>query len=301
VVSVKAAAAGTAASSERAVVEKATAPSVDHPRAALPSRAPKESVRTVIRCEDVHKFYLAGPQSVYALQGINLDIREREFVSIVGKSGCGKSTLLHCIAGLLPVSHGEIAINGERVVKPGRRDVGLVFQTSALLRWRTALENVLLPAEMFGLPRHEIEPRVRDLLRLVDLEGFEKQYPNQLSGGMQQRVAIARALVHDPSVLLMDEPFGALDAYTRENMTLELMRIWEATPKTVFFVTHDLQEAAFLSNRVVVMTARPGTIQEIVEVPIPHPRTRDVLYTSEFLHTVRHLRELLVAQRNGER
>jgi NitT/TauT family transport system ATP-binding protein len=259
------------------------------------------SGESVISCHDVHKFYLAGQQSVYALKGINLRVRKREFVSVVGKSGCGKSTLLHCIAGLLPVSHGEISINGERVVKPGRRDIGVVFQTSALLRWRTTLDNVLLPVEMFGLSRKELEPRVRQLLRLVELEGFEKQYPNQLSGGMQQRVAIARALVHDPSVLLMDEPFGALDAHTRENMTLELMRIWEATPKTVLFVTHDLQEAAFLSNRVVVMSARPGTIQEIVDVPIPHPRTRDILYSSEFVRTVKRLRELLTSQGDGGR
>jgi NitT/TauT family transport system ATP-binding protein len=264
-------------------------------------RPAESSSRDVIRCQDVHKFYLAGQQSVYALKGINLEVREREFVSVVGKSGCGKSTLLHCIAGLLSTSHGEILINGERVVKPGRRDIGLVFQTSALLRWRTTLDNVLLPAEMFGLSRKEIEPRVRQLLRLVELEGFEKQYPNQLSGGMQQRVAIARALVHDPSVLLMDEPFGALDAQTRENMNLELMRIWEATPKTVVFVTHDLQEAAFLSNRIVVMSARPGTIQEIVDVPIPHPRTRDILDSSEFVATVKRLRELLTSQRDGGR
>jgi NitT/TauT family transport system ATP-binding protein len=262
---------------------------------------PEPSGPSVISCRDVHKFYLAGEQSVYALKGIDLTVRNREFVSIVGKSGCGKSTLLHCIAGLLPVSHGEISINGERVMKPGRRDIGLVFQTSALLRWRTTLDNVLLPVEMFGLSRKDIEPRVRQLLRLVELEGFEGQYPNQLSGGMQQRVAIARALVHDPSVLLMDEPFGALDAHTRENMNLELMRIWEATPKTVLFVTHDLQEAAFLSNRVVVMSARPGTIQEIVDVPIPHPRTRDILYSNEFVSTVKRLRELLNSQRDGER
>ena len=143
---------------------------------------------------------------MYALKGISVDVREREFVSIVGKSGCGKSTLLHCIAGLLPVSHGEIAIDGEQVLKPGRRDIGLVFQTSALLRWRTALENILLPAEMFGLPRQQVEARARQLLKLVEMDGFEQQYPNQLSGGMQQRIAIARALVHDPSVLLMDEP-----------------------------------------------------------------------------------------------
>jgi len=290
------------ASDARAAADvKAATPGVAAAEPPENSQAPKESSRVVIHCRDVHKFYLAGEQSVYALQDIDLEIREREFVSVVGKSGCGKSTLLHCIAGLLPVSHGEIAINGERVQKPGRRDIGMVFQTSALLRWRTALENVLLPAEMFGLSRKDIEPRVRELLRLVDLQGFEKQYPNQLSGGMQQRVAIARALVHDPSVLLMDEPFGALDAHTRENMNLELMRIWEATPKTVLFVTHDLQEATFLSNRVVVMTAHPGTIQEIVEVPIPHPRTRDVLYTREFVRTVKHLRELLVSQRDGGR
>lgn len=260
-----------------------------------------QSKRVVIECHDVHKFYLAGQRSVYALKGIDLEVREREFVSVVGKSGCGKSTLLHCIAGLLPVSHGEISINSERVAKPGRRDIGLVFQTSALLRWRTTLDNVLLPAEMFGLSRKELEPRVRELLRLVELEGFEEQYPNQLSGGMQQRVAIARALVHDPSVLLMDEPFGALDAQTRETMNLELIRIWEATPKTVLFVTHDLQEAAFLSNRVVVMSAWPGTIQEIVDVPIPHPRTPDILYSAAFVDTVKRLRELLTSQRGGRR
>ena len=250
----------------------------------------------VIKCDDVHKFYLAGERSVYALKGIDLEVREREFVSIVGKSGCGKSTLLHCIAGLLPVSHGQIWINGEEVKKPGSRDIGLVFQTSALLRWRSTLENVLLPIEMFGLSRRDYEGRARELLRLVELEGFESQYPNQLSGGMQQRAAIARALIHDPSVLLMDEPFGALDAQTRESMNVELMRIWEATPKTVLFVTHDLQEAAFLSNRVVVMSARPGTIQEIVDVPIPHPRTPDVLYSDMFVEITRHLRELLVEQ-----
>lgn len=265
------------------------------------ARTVDRSSRVVIRCDDVHKFYLAGQRSVYALKGINLELREREFVSVVGKSGCGKSTLLHCIAGLLPVSHGDISINGERVEKPGRRDIGLVFQTSALLRWRTTLDNVLLPAEMFGLSRKEIEPRVRELLRLVELEGFEKQYPNQLSGGMQQRVSIARALVHDPSVLLMDEPFGALDAQTRETMNLELMRIWEATPKTVLFVTHDLQEATFLSNRVVVMSARPGTIQEIVDVPIPHPRTPDILSSAAFVETVKGLRELLMSQADGGR
>ena len=250
----------------------------------------------VIKCADVHKFYLAGERSVYALKGIDLEVREREFVSIVGKSGCGKSTLLHCIAGLLPVSHGQIWINDEEVKKPGSQDIGLVFQTSALLRWRSTLDNVLLPIEMFGLPRRDYEARARELLRLVELEGFESQYPNQLSGGMQQRAAIARALVHDPSVLLMDEPFGALDAQTRESMNVELMRIWEATPKTVLFVTHDLQEAAFLSNRVVVMSARPGTIQEIVDVPIPHPRTPDVLYSDMFVEITRHLRQLLVDQ-----
>ena len=250
----------------------------------------------VIKCADVHKFYLAGDRSVYALKSIDLEVKEREFVSIVGKSGCGKSTLLHCIAGLLPVSHGQIWINDEEVTKPGSQDIGLVFQTSALLRWRSTLDNVLLPIEMFGLPRRDYEERARELLRLVELEGFESQYPNQLSGGMQQRAAIARALVHDPSVLLMDEPFGALDAQTRESMNVELMRIWEATPKTVLFVTHDLQEAAFLSNRVVVMSARPGTIQEIVEVPIPHPRTPDVLYSDMFVEITRHLRELLVEQ-----
>jgi NitT/TauT family transport system ATP-binding protein len=258
-----------------------------------------DSRRAVISCDDVHKLYLAGPRSVYALKGIHLDVREREFVSIVGKSGCGKSTLLHCIAGLLPISHGAIFINGERVEKPGCRDIGLVFQTSALLRWRTTLENILLPAEMFGLAHRDVEPRVRALLKLVGLESFEHHYPNQLSGGMQQRVAIARALVHNPSVLLMDEPFGALDAQTRETMNLELIRIWEATPKTVLFVTHDLQEAAFLSNRVVVMSSTPGSIQEIVDVPLPHPRSPEMLSSGVFVDAVRRLRQLLTHQPVG--
>jgi NitT/TauT family transport system ATP-binding protein len=259
---------------------------------------PVSSGPAVIRCNDVYKFYLAGQRSVFALKSVSLEVRDREFVSVVGKSGCGKSTLLHCIAGLLPVSHGEISINGEPIDKPGRRDIGLVFQTSALLRWRTTLENVLLPAEMYGLSRRDLEPRVRELLRLVELEGFEQQYPNQLSGGMQQRAAIARALLLDPAVLLMDEPFGALDAQTRETMNLQLMRIWEATPKTVLLVTHDLHEAVFLSNRVVVMSARPGTIQEIVDVPIPHPRTPDILDSGAFVETVKRLRGLLMAQRD---
>jgi NitT/TauT family transport system ATP-binding protein len=255
-----------------------------------------DSAHIVISCQDVHKLYLAGPRSVYALKAVDLQVREREFVSLVGRSGCGKSTLLHCIAGLLPISHGAIEINGEQVTRPGRRDVGLVFQTSALLRWRTTLDNIRLPAEMFGLAKDSIEQRVRNLVKLVALDGFEHHYPNQLSGGMQQRVAIARALVHDPAVLLMDEPFGALDAQTRETMNVELMRIWEATPKTVLFVTHDLQEAAFLSHRVVVMSSGPGAIQDIVEVPLPHPRRLEMLDSGVFVDTVKRLRGLLSRQ-----
>ena len=226
----------------------------------------------VIKCADVHKFYLAGERSVYALKGIDLEVKEREFVSIVGKSGCGKSTLLHCIAGLLPVSHGQIWINDEEVKKPGSQDIGLVFQTSALLRWRSTLDNVLLPIEMFGLPRRDYEARARELLRLVELEGFESQYPNQLSGGMQQRAAIARALVHDPSVLLMDEPFGALDAQTRENLQSLTVEVWEKTKKTIFYVTHNLSEAVYLADRIIVLAGQPGVIHKEIIVDVPRPR-----------------------------
>jgi len=222
------------------------------------------------------------------------------FVSIVGPSGCGKSTVLSLIAGLITPTRGTVSIFGEPLDGLNRR-AAYMFQQDALLPWKTVLDNIRLGLDIRGRRAAEARSEAAAWVERVGLKGFGDRYPYQLSGGMRKRVAMAQAWIVQPDLLLMDEPFGALDAQTRETMNLELMRIWEATPKTVVFVTHDLQEAAFLSNRVIVMSARPGTIQEIVDVPLPHPRGRDMLYSPEFVATVKRLRELLSAQREGSR
>ncbi|MFG1461320.1 ABC transporter ATP-binding protein [Xanthobacter sp. DSM 24535] len=209
---------------------------------------------------------------VEALRETSLDIEDKQFVCIIGPSGCGKSTLLRMIAGLEKASAGTIAIRGSTITGP-RRDTGLVFQTPVLLPWRTILKNVLVPAEVLKLNRREAEARAKDLLHLVGLEKFMDRYPDELSGGMRQRAAIARSLMHDPDVLLMDEPFGALDALTRESMNLELLRIWQASAKTVVLVTHSIEEALLLSDKVAVFSPRPGSIIEVVDVPLPRPRS----------------------------
>ncbi len=234
--------------------------------------------------------------TVEALRGISLDIKENEFVTIVGPSGCGKSTLLKLVAGLLSPTRGQIVLAGERVDRP-RPDVGLVFQQPVLLPWRNVLDNVLLPAEILGWSLGRYREVALDLLRLVGLEGFEGRSPRQLSGGMQQRVAIARALIYDPKVLLMDEPFGALDALTREELSFELLRIWEERKKTVIFVTHSITEAVLLADRVVAMTPRPGRIARIVEVKLPRPRTVEVEYTDQFKEYASALREVIYSGR----
>lgn len=212
----------------------------------------------------------SGPP-VSALEEIDLEIGEQEFVTIVGRSGCGKSTLLRLIAGLVPVSGGRITI-GERDVDSPRRDVGLMFQQPALMPWRTVLQNIMFPVEILGLDRRESAEKAEQLVALVGLEGFEGRRPWELSGGMQQRVALCRALIHEPRVLLMDEPFAALDALTREELSLELQRIWSDRRTTIVFVTHSIAEAAILSDRVVVMTPRPGRVARVVPVPVPRPR-----------------------------
>ncbi|WP_137390946.1 ABC transporter ATP-binding protein [Rhodoligotrophos defluvii] len=224
-----------------------------------------------------------------ALENINFAIASGEFVSIVGPSGCGKSTLLRILAGLSPPTRGKVLINGDLVTEP-RRDIGIVFQTPLLFEWRTVLDNTLLPVDVQRLGRARNTEKARELLALVGLSDFESYYPKQLSGGMQQRVGIARALVHDPAMLLMDEPFGALDAMTREKMNLELKRIWEARRKTIVFITHSIPEAVFLGERVVVLAPRPGRIADVLEVDLPRDRGLDIMNTDRFGSYVRRIR-----------
>jgi NitT/TauT family transport system ATP-binding protein len=218
---------------------------------------------------------------VVALARVSFDVARGEFVTVVGPSGCGKSTLLKILAGILRRSSGELTLGGRPVDGPSR-DVGVVFQAPVLLPWRTVMQNVLLPIDIQRQPRRAHEARARELVRMVGLDGFEDKYPGELSGGMQQRVGIARALVHDPSLLLMDEPFGALDAMTRESMNLELLRIWGESRKTVMLVTHSIPEAVFLADRVIVMSPRPGRISEIIDVDLPRPRSLEMINSAPF-------------------
>src|ERR1700723_4460374 len=211
-----------------------------------------------------HTYRPAHGRAVLALSDVSLDVRPREFVALLGPSGCGKSTLLYLVGGFLPTESGRIAVEGKPVVAPGP-DRGIVFQHFALFPWKTVRTNILYGLERQGMPRAEREQRAKAFIDLVGLRGFEDSYPSQLSGGMKQRTAIARTLAFDPSILLMDEPFGALDAQTRSLMQTELLRIWQGSRKTVIFVTHDVQEAVFLAERIAVMSARPGHIKEIVD------------------------------------
>jgi NitT/TauT family transport system ATP-binding protein len=251
------------------------------------------SAPAVIECRKLGKSYetLDG-DPVTALEEIDLAIADGEFVCVVGPSGCGKSTLLKIFAGLLPYSSGAAELLGQPITG-ARRDIGVVFQSAVLLQWRNVLNNVLLPADAQGLRRDAYRDRARELLAMVGLSGFESKYPSELSGGMQQRVAITRALVHDPALLLMDEPFGALDAMTREQMNLDLQRIWMQSGKTVFLITHSIPEAVFLGDRVAVMTARPGRIAGILPVPFARPRPLDLMATPEFGRIVTDIRKML--------
>jgi NitT/TauT family transport system ATP-binding protein len=243
----------------------------------------------VIAVRRLGKSYATGGAPVVALEDIDFAVAEGEFVAILGPSGCGKSTLLKILAGLLPASDGEASLRGKPIAGP-RRDIGVVFQSPVLFPWRSVLENVLLPADVQRLGREAHRRLALELLSLVGLTGFESRYPWELSGGMQQRVAMVRALIHDPAMLLMDEPFGALDAMTREQMNLELQRIWLERRKTVVFITHSIPEAVFLADRVLVMTPRPGRIAEIVAVDLPRPRALEVMNTPDFGEYVRRIR-----------
>jgi NitT/TauT family transport system ATP-binding protein len=242
-----------------------------------------------ISVQELSKSYPGPDGCVHALQQISFGVKEGEFVAIVGPSGCGKSTLLKILAGLMLPSKGEACLRGAPINGP-RRDIGVVFQSPVLLPWRSVLENVLLPVDVQGLAGDCYRKAALELLSLVGLREFAHRYPWELSGGMQQRVAITRALIHDPAMLLMDEPFGALDAMTREQMNLELQRIWLERKKTVLFITHSIPEAVFLADRVLVMTQRPGRITDAVTVDIPRPRRLEAMNLPEFCASVSSIR-----------
>ena len=246
-----------------------------------------------IRVANVRKTYSKGDESFLAISDATFDVEAGELISLVGPSGCGKTTLLKILAGLHDYDAGEVRIgSGAHPFDPSR-DVGMVFQQALLLKWRRILENVVLPAEILGLPMRESRERGRELLAMVGLAGFEDKYPYELSGGMQQRAAIARALVHDPKLVLMDEPFGALDALTREKMNLELLSIWERSKKTIVFVTHGISEAVFLGTRVVVLTSGPARMADNIAIDLPYPRTLDIKTHEVFGDYTRRIYRLL--------
>jgi NitT/TauT family transport system ATP-binding protein len=249
----------------------------------------------VVRLEGVDKVFARGDQpATTALQGITLDIAQGEFVSLIGPSGCGKSTLLRIIGDLTAPTRGAVVVNGKPAERARRdRDYGMVFQAPVLFEWRTVEDNVKLPLEIMGAPAERRSQRAAEMLQLVELSDFTRHYPWQLSGGMQQRVAIARALAFEPALLLMDEPFGALDEMTRERMNSEVLRIWEQTGTTVVFVTHSIPEAVFLSSRVVVMSARPGRVVKVIDVDLPRPRNEDTRESRRYFELVTEVREAL--------
>jgi NitT/TauT family transport system ATP-binding protein len=263
---------------------------VVEPAAVAAPHAPFISARAL------SKTYASGHSNdIAALKDVNFDIAEGEFISLVGPSGCGKSTLLRLLAGLLPCTSGALELAGEPLRSPGRESA-VVFQSPVLLPWRSILQNVLLPIEFRRLPIAEFRERAVDLLATVGLADFTHRFPNELSGGMQQRAAIVRALVQNPRLLLMDEPFGALDAMTREQLNLEVLRIWSGSRKTVVFVTHSIAESIFLSDRVFVMTSRPGTIAEIIDIDLPRPRDLKMINTDRFGTYASRIRRLLDAK-----
>ena len=248
----------------------------------------------IVTADNLSKIYGQANATTQALKDVSLSIEKGEFVSIVGPSGCGKSTLLRIIADLDAPTRGTLTVNGKTPEQARKsRDYGFVFQAPTLYEWRTVVRNVQLPLEVMGTPRREWSERVDKMLALVGFADFHHHYPWQLSGGMQQRASIARALSFDPTILLMDEPFGALDEFTRERMNLELLEIWERTHKTVLFVTHSIAEAVFLSSRIIVMSPRPGRIADTVAVDLPYPRTFDTREMPRFFELVTQVRETL--------
>jgi NitT/TauT family transport system ATP-binding protein len=246
-----------------------------------------------ISLRNVRKIYRSGNEEFLAVSDVSMDVQEGELVSLVGPSGCGKTTVLKILAGLHRADGGSVRIGSTQTLFNPARDIGMVFQQALLLKWRTILDNVLLPAEIVGLPMKEARIRARDLLNLVGLSGYEDKYPQQLSGGMQQRTAIARAFIHDPKLILMDEPFGALDALTREQMNLEMLKIWRESGKTIVFVTHSILEAVFLASHCAVFTAAPARTAEFFPIELPFPRVLPIKTTAEFGAYARRIYETL--------
>ena len=248
----------------------------------------------LIEAEEGFKIFKSGAKSVQALERVSFGVERGSFVSLVGPSGCGKSTLLKIVSGLLPASSGGVSVAGRRVEGP-LENVGMVFQSPVLLKWKSVLGNIMLPVEFARLDRTRYLEKARALVRLVGLEGFEEMYPYQLSGGMQQRVSLCRALVTDPQILLMDEPFGALDAMTRDELDIELLKIWDGKGKTALFVTHNIQEAVFLSDAVIVMSPRPGRVIERLAIDLPRPRSFEMMSSSKFCDTTLRIRGMLAS------
>lgn len=246
-----------------------------------------------IRIKDLRKVYRKDDQEFLAISNASFEVAAGELVALVGPSGCGKTTLLKILAGLQSYNSGEVRIGSPAHPFDPSRDIGMVFQQALLLKWRRVLQNVLLPAEILGLPMRESRKRAHELLAMVGLKGSEDKYPYELSGGMQQRAAIARALVHDPKLILMDEPFGALDALTRERINLELLSIWKRSGKTIVFVTHGIAEAVFLGTRVIVLTAGPARMADNISVNLPEPRILDVKTSEKFGEYSRRIYHLL--------
>jgi len=245
-----------------------------------------------LRVENLGKTFQSHQGEVMALKGVSFNVHHREFLSVIGPSGCGKSTLIRILAGLETLTSGSVKVDGNPVKGPGP-DRGMVFQGYTLFPWLTVKSNVMFGLQMTGSASIYAEQEARQWISLVGLEKFEDAYPHELSGGMKQRVAIARALANKPKILLMDEPFGALDAQTRSNMQSYLLKIWEAVDVTILFITHDLDEAVYLSDRILVLKAHPGEVQELVDVPVSHPRTREQFVHPEFLATRKHIEDMI--------
>jgi NitT/TauT family transport system ATP-binding protein len=251
-----------------------------------------KEMNPILITKDIGKSFPNGCGELVAVENISFSVKPQEFLCVVGPSGCGKTTLLKLIAGLLEPTHGEISFEGQKLARPRRR-IGFVFQDANLMPWRTIHDNIALPLELQGISMGEIEQRTQNLIRLVGLETFENNLPRDLSGGMAQRVAIARALIHNPELLLLDEPFGALDALTRERMGSELMRIWGARRVTVLMVTHSISEAVLLSDRIIVLSPRPGTVRLDISNHLPRPRNLEMTHTQAFGELAHLIREAI--------
>lgn len=252
-----------------------------------------------IHVEHLTHRYQTRTGDVTALQDVNFDVRKGEFFVILGPSGCGKSTLMKILCGLLTPTEGSVTVNGTQVHQPLDK-VGIVFQQPVLLKWCSILDNVLLPATALGLPKKDYEDKARDLIQLVGLKGFEKKYPSELSGGMQQRVSIARSLLMDPDFLLMDEPFGALDAITRDVMNEELLKIWEEKKQTILFITHSINEAVFMADNIMMMWPRPGRVREIEPVLLPRPRNTQTRGDAQYSSQITRLYDMLAEVQGGK-